>query len=273
MDSDPLPPDVSRAVSRARDAGLLRCLARRVLFFRSVDSTNSIAGTMDADAEGVVVVADTQTAGRGRRGRRWFSPPGAGLYVSVVLAPGRARRDADRATALLTLSAGVALAEAIELATGMSPAIKWPNDLLIGTRKLAGILAEGISAAGSAGPPSRVVLGYGINIGRTSYPGEVARVATSLQAELGRDVDRAQLLVSTLVCLENKYLELLAGRFDAILEDWRRRAPSHRGACVRWETPSGDETGVTEGIDESGALLVRTRDGVERIVSGAVRWD
>ena len=273
MNPDPLPPDVSLAIAHARDTGRLRRLAARLLFFRSVDSTNSVAGALDADAEGVVVVADTQTAGRGRRGRTWFSPPGGGLYVSVLLVPGRARQDPNRATALLTLSAGVALVEAVERATGLSPAIKWPNDLLIGKRKLAGILAEAVSAAGHAAPPSRVVLGYGINVDRMSYPPGVAQVATSLQAELGHDVDRAALLVSTLECLEKRYVDLLEGRFGAILDAWRQRSPSHLGASVRWDTSSGVEAGVTDGIDESGALLVRTRHGIERIAAGAVRWD
>ena len=100
-------------------------------------------------AEGTVVIADAQTAGRGRRGRTWFSPPGSGLYVSIVLMPGRAKVAPQRATALLTLTAGVALAEAVAAATGLPPDIKWPNDLLVGRRKLAGILAEATATARS----------------------------------------------------------------------------------------------------------------------------
>ncbi len=110
-----------------------------------------------------MVIAETQTAGRGRRGRRWFSPPGSGLYVSLVLAPARARLAPERATALVTLAAGVALAEAIETATGLRPDIKWPNDLLVGPRKVAGILAEGV--AGSSRTIASIVVGYGINVG------------------------------------------------------------------------------------------------------------
>ena len=133
---DHLPPDFVSALDRSRPR--LGPLASRVLFFSSVGSTNDVAATLASQggAEGAVVVADAQTAGRGRRGRTWFSPPGSGLYVSVVLAPARAREGGDRATALLTLAAGVALAEAVERVTGLSPAIKWPNDLLVVRRKL-----------------------------------------------------------------------------------------------------------------------------------------
>src|SRR5713226_6676688 len=127
-----LPGDLSDALARVR----LGRLGAPLLFFSTIGSTNDVASALatGGDREGAVVIADAQTAGRGRRGRTWFSPPGAGLYVSVVLAPARASHASERATALLTLAAGVALAEAIERATGLAPAIKWPNDLLIGRR-------------------------------------------------------------------------------------------------------------------------------------------
>src|SRR5437667_7631176 len=132
---EPLPRDLADALSGAK----LGRLGAPILFFSTIGSTNDMASALAAggEREGAIVIAEAQSAGRGRRGRTWFSPPGAGLYVSVVLAPGRARHAAHRATALLTLAAGVALAEAVERATGLSPEIKWPNDLPIGRRKLA----------------------------------------------------------------------------------------------------------------------------------------
>src|SRR5262249_40520503 len=133
-------------------------------------------------SEGFIVVADEQTAGRGRRGRTWFSPPGAGLYVSVVLAPATARVDPARATLLTTLCAGVALVEGVERAPGLRADLKWPNDLHVSRRKLAGILAEG---AGNT-----VVLGYGVNVATAALPPELRERATSLETELGRSVDR-----------------------------------------------------------------------------------
>ncbi len=259
-----LPPDLDEAFERTR--GRLGPLAARVLYFTTIGSTNDVAASLAADPAsfGTVVIADAQTAGRGRRGRTWFSPEGSGLYVSVILSPSRAASEPDRATMLLTLTAGVALAEGVERASGLSPAIKWPNDLLVAGRKLAGILAEGCGEA--------VVLGYGINVGPMAYPPELRDRATSLETELGRSIDRASVAVETLAALASRYDDLVSGRFDAILDAWRRRAPTHRGARVVWDTPAGPQSGITDGIDDFGALLVRVADRVERIVAGEVRW-
>jgi BirA family biotin operon repressor/biotin-[acetyl-CoA-carboxylase] ligase len=210
------------------------------------------------------VVADQQTAGRGRRGHTWFSPPGAGLYVSVVLAPATARVDPMRATMLLTLAAGVAIAEGVEAATSLAADLKWPNDLLAGGRKLGGILAEGSG--------DTVVLGYGLNVLATAFPPELVDRATSLESALGRVVDREALLAETLAALSQRYDDLLDGRFDAILDAWRRRAPAASGTRVAWTTNSGTLSGVTQGIDDHGALLVRVDDRLERIVSGELHW-
>jgi BirA family transcriptional regulator, biotin operon repressor / biotin---[acetyl-CoA-carboxylase] ligase len=260
-----LPPELADAVDRARDR--LGPFAGRIRYFAEIGSTNDVAASLAAEPEsfGTVVIADAQTAGRGRRGRAWFSPAASGLYVSVIVAPSRGAADPERATTLLTLATGVALAEGVERASGLSPAIKWPNDLLVGRRKLAGILAE---AYGDA-----VVLGYGINIGPMAYPPELRDRATSLETELGREIDRGVVAAETLAALAARYADLVAGRFDAILDAWRRRAPSHRGARVVWDTPAGPQSGITDGIDDRGGLLVRmAADRVERIVAGEVRW-
>ena len=215
-----------------------------------------------------MVVADEQTAGRGRRGHIWFSPPGSGLYVSVVLAPA-ASIDAPRATTLLTLAAGVAIAEGIERATGLRVDLKWPNDLQVARRKIGGILAE---SSGTGGATATVVVGYGLNVLASAFPPELGGRATSLESELGRAIDRHHLLAETLAALSQRYEDLLAGRFDAILDAWRRLAPAASGARVTWTTSVGTATGVTAGIDDRGALLVRTDDRIERVVSGEVSW-
>ena len=215
-----------------------------------------------------MVVADEQTAGRGRRGHIWFSPPGSGLYVSVVLAPA-ASIDAPRATTLLTLAAGVAIAEGIERATGLRVDLKWPNDLQVARRKIGGILAE---SSGTGGATATVVVGYGLNVLASAFPPELGGRATSLESELGRAIDRHHLLAETLAALSQRYEDLLAGRFDAILDAWRRLAPAASGARVTWTTGVGTATGVTAGIDDRGALLVRTDDRIERVVSGEVSW-
>ena len=272
-----MPHELAAAIDRARPR--LGRLASTVLFFETIGSTNDVAAARSASVrstsllgercEGIVVIADEQTSGRGRRGHTWFSPAGSGLYVSVVLAPATARIDPARATTLLTLAAGVALAEGVEQATGLRVDLKWPNDLQVSRRKLGGILAE---SSGTGGPSDTVVVGYGINVRSTAFPPALRDRATSLESELGRAIDRHHLLAETLAALSRRYEDLLAGRFDAILDAWRRLAPAASGARVAWTTNAGTATGVTAGIDDLGALLVRIDERVERIVSGEITW-
>jgi BirA family biotin operon repressor/biotin-[acetyl-CoA-carboxylase] ligase len=281
------PDDLVAALDRVRPR--LGRLASTILFFDTIGSTNDEAAARSAKAfalrapedascsvkasaeraEGLVVVADQQTAGRGRRGHTWFSPPGSGLYVSVVLAPAMATTDPARATTLLTLAAGVALAEGIEQASGLRIDLKWPNDLQVSRRKLGGILAE---SSGSGDRGDTVVVGYGINVRPTAFPPELRERATSLESELGRAIDRHHVLAETLAALSRRYEDLLGGRFDAILDAWRRLAPGASGARVTWTTNAGVSSGVTAGIDDRGALRVRTGDRMERIASGEVTW-
>jgi len=274
--------DVAAAIGRARLR--LGRLASTVLFFETIGSTNEeavarsvsprgagpgSAGLPGERSEGLVIVADEQTSGRGRRGHTWFSPAGSGLYVSVVLAPATARIDPARATTLLTLAVGVALAEGIEQATGLRVDLKWPNDLQVSRRKLGGILAE---SSGGGDRSGTVVVGYGLNVLSAAFPPELRDRATSLESELGRAIDRYHLLAETLAALSQRYEDLLAGRFDAILDAWRQLAPAASGARVTWMTNVGTASGVTAGIDDLGALLVRIDERVERIVSGEITW-
>jgi BirA family biotin operon repressor/biotin-[acetyl-CoA-carboxylase] ligase len=264
---DPLPPEFADALTAVRDR--LPPLGNGIIFFNTIGSTNDVALELAAAGghEGAIVIADEQTAGRGRHGRNWFSPRGSGLYVSIVLRPAGARVDPPRATSLVTLAAGLALAEAIEAATGLRADIKWPNDLLVARRKLAGILAE--SASSDLG---RIVLGFGLNVDARAYPRELGDRATSLETELGRPIARAVVCAEALAAVSARYRDLLTGRFDAILDGWRTRAPASRDTAVTWSTPSGPQQGVTAGIDDRGALLVRVGDRVETIVGGEVTW-
>lgn len=270
--ADPMPREFVEAFDALR--GHLGLLGQRVFFFDTIGSTNDVVSELASDGaeEGVLVIADAQTAGRGRRGRTWFSPPGAGLYVSVLLEPGRAATDPSRATSLLTLAAGVALAEGVERATGLSADIKWPNDLRIGTRKFAGILAEGATSPGGPGT-LRVALGFGINVSPAAYPPDLVTRTTSLEGELGRPVDRALVCVHALARLAARYGDLRAGRFDAILDDWRHRARGHRGSHVRWQDGGESRSGITAGIDETGALLVQVGESLQRVIAGEVTWE
>jgi BirA family biotin operon repressor/biotin-[acetyl-CoA-carboxylase] ligase len=259
-----VPRELADAIDRVRPR--LGRLASALLFFGSIGSTNDVA--LARAEEGLVVVADEQTAGRGRRGHTWFSPAGSGLYVSVVVAPATSPVDPVKATTLLTLAAGVAIAEGIEEACGLHVDLKWPNDLHVSRRKLGGILAE----SSGAGSRDAVVVGYGLNVRSTAFPRELGDRATSLETELARAVDRHHVLAETLSALSRRYTDLLAGRFDAILDAWRRRAPGAAGARVAWTTHATMRSGVTAGIDDLGALLVQVDDRIERIVSGEVIW-
>jgi BirA family biotin operon repressor/biotin-[acetyl-CoA-carboxylase] ligase len=129
---------------------------------------------------------------------------------------------------------------------------------------LAGVLAE------SNGP--NVVAGYGINLAADAYPAELQNRVTSLESEVGRRIDRSVVLVETLAAIAARYDDLLAGEFDAILDAWRRRAPTAAGARVEWTIAAAIKHGITDGIDDDGALRVRTDSGLERIVGGEVRW-
>jgi BirA family biotin operon repressor/biotin-[acetyl-CoA-carboxylase] ligase len=258
--SDPgsLPEDFAGALTQAHER--LGIFARRILWYQEVGSTNDVADALAERGgdEGLVVIADRQVAGRGRLGRSWASPPGAGIYVSAVLRPPSA------SVPLLTIAAGVAVADGIASATGLSTHLKWPNDVQVAGRKLAGILAEG--AVG------HVVLGIGINVQPAAYPADVSARATSIESELGRPVDRGLVLAECLAALASRYRELLTGNGRVVVEAWRGRAGALLGRRVEWESPGGRHTGLAENIDDDGALIVTGARGTLTIRSGEVRW-
>ncbi|HEY6214572.1 MAG TPA: biotin--[acetyl-CoA-carboxylase] ligase [Vicinamibacterales bacterium] len=260
-----LPPDLADAIAAVRPR--LGRIGATIDYFPTVGSTNDVAATL---SEGAVVIADAQTAGRGRRGHGWFSPPGSGLYLSVVLSPSRSV-DPRRATSLTTIAAGVAVADAIETATSLRVRLKWPNDLYVARRKLGGILAE---AAAAGDRIHTVVVGCGINVSDAAYPPELRDRVTSLEAALGSAPGRGPLLAETLAALAARYDDLLAGRFDAILNGWRGRAGDDIAsrARVAWDAGDGPRSGTVVDIDDEGALLVETERGRVRIVSGELTW-
>jgi BirA family biotin operon repressor/biotin-[acetyl-CoA-carboxylase] ligase len=264
-----VPADICAEVGRA--AGLLGVFGRDIHWLDTTTSTNDVAAHLAelGAAEGTTVAADMQTAGRGRLGRTWFSPPGAGLYVSLVLRPSGNLSTPSHPSALLTLASGVAIAEGVRTSTGLPAEIKWPNDVMIGRRKLAGILAE---AAAHGGRLQHVIVGFGVNLHNTSFPPELADRATSIEAETSRPADRAQVFCQILVAFSARYRDLQAGRFDVILGAWRALSPSLPGSWVEWDTAAGVMRGRAEDIDEHGALIVRAGTKLERLVAGEVRW-
>jgi BirA family biotin operon repressor/biotin-[acetyl-CoA-carboxylase] ligase len=169
----------------------------------------------------------------------------------------------------VTIAAGVAVAEGVQAASGLNPCVKWPNDVYIGSRKLAGILAEGGSSTGGA---DHVVLGFGINLRPAAFPPDVAARATSIESELGRAVDRGLVLAECLAALANRYRALEAGASEDVISAWRVRAAEHLGKPVEWDAGRGALRGTAHDIDARGALLVRVDDEIVRVISGEVRW-
>ena len=199
-----LPEDLARALSVARPR--LGAFSA-VRYAAEVDSTNDIAIELAqaGASHGTAVLADAQRAGRGRRGRVWFSPPGAGVYLSAVVRPPAAMA---APLSLVTLAAGVATARAVAAATGLTSELKWPNDLVVGRpwRKLGGILCEAVGVGPSV---DAIVLGVGLNLQHTAYPLDVA-AATSIEDELGRAVDRPAVVVELSVPpLRKRRLDIL----------------------------------------------------------------
>jgi BirA family biotin operon repressor/biotin-[acetyl-CoA-carboxylase] ligase len=221
------------------------------------------ARAADAQAPaGYVAIAAQQTAGRGRRGHAWSSPAGAGLYFSYLARP-------TRHIELVTLAAGVGVRDGVIAATGLVPHLKWPNDLLCGSRKLAGLLSE---AAGLGTHTASVVVGVGLNLTAAAYPPDIGVRATNLETELGCTVRPFDVFVTVLEHLVDALRTLDAGDAGDILRRWRDASPLAVGARVRRTVDGRDVEGVTAGLDHDGALLVRTPDGLERIMAGELQW-
>jgi BirA family transcriptional regulator, biotin operon repressor / biotin---[acetyl-CoA-carboxylase] ligase len=267
--SDPLPQDLASALQESAERR--GDFGGTTYYFAETGSTNDVAAALaeHGAASGTMVVASAQTAGRGRLGRHWHSPPDAGLYVSLVIR-------AERAAPLLTLAGGVAVARGVIQATALPVHIKWPNDIVVPdtarpsrSRKLAGILAE--ASSGPAGVLD-VILGFGVNLRSANFPPELRDRATSLEAELGRDVDGWTILVETLVELNTLIVQLESGSTARVLDEWRALAPASRGSLVEVATPAGQVEGIAAGIDDTGALLVRVGERTERVIAGEVVW-
>jgi BirA family biotin operon repressor/biotin-[acetyl-CoA-carboxylase] ligase len=241
-------------------------IGQQIVHYFSVGSTNTAALTLAQRGarHGTVVVAEEQTAGRGRLGRNWYSEKSNGIYVSVILRP----PFSPMAAPILTLMAGVATQHALRAATGLDPDIRWPNDLLVNGKKVGGILTEMNAELGRL---HAVVLGIGINVNHGEMPAELKPLATSLRLESGRTWSRVQVLSSLLRELENHYLLLLKEGNPAIAERWAAASSFACGKRLRVVTREGEALATTTGLDPTGALRVRYDDGREEsLVAGEV---
>jgi len=260
-------PDVLHADDLLARLYKTKIIGRDIRVFEQTTSTNDVIEKLARDGvkEGVVVFAESQTRGRGRLGRKWVSPAYQGLWFSILLRPDLRPQE----TTQLTVASATALCRAIQAETGLNPEIKWPNDILVGGKKVAGVLTE-LSA--ELDLVKHVILGIGVdvNLGTGEWPADLRKQATSLKIEAGRAFSRADLATAILRELDNDYGRVCAGQFAAVADEWEARCQTI-GRQVTIQIGSRRVQGQAESLGESGELLLRTEHGhLEQISGGDV---
>jgi len=247
-------------------------MGRNLYHFYDIDSTNAFAARLLAHGrkvqEGTVIIAESQTAGRGRLGRSWHSEREAGIYFSIVLFP----KAPPSLAPLFTLATAVAMHNAIERYSGLDIDIKWPNDLLIGRRKFCGILSE-IQA--EVDLVKTMIIGVGVNANQGSFPEEIEERATSLRIASGRIQSRIEILLEFFEEFENIYLDFERKGPAGIIDQWTRFSSFANGRNIEIHDGVRKIVGVTRGLNPLGALRVEGKRGhIEEVYSGdVVRWE
>jgi BirA family biotin operon repressor/biotin-[acetyl-CoA-carboxylase] ligase len=258
-------PDVLHPDDLVSRLGKTEVVGRDIRVFEETTSTNDVIEKLAHDGvkEGVVVFAEAQTRGRGRLGRKWISPARKGLWFSVLLRPNLRPQE----TTQLTVAAATALRRAIASQTDLKPEIKWPNDIQMRGRKVAGILTELNAELDSV---KYVILGIGVdvNLAASDFPNELRKTATSLRVEAGKMIPRAELATAILQELDADYTRVVCGKFAAVADEWESHC-STIGHDVAIRIGERQIRGRAEALDEDGALLLRTIHGhLERIIGG-----
>ncbi len=260
-------PDALHADDLLARLGKTRVIGRDIQVFEQTTSTNDVVEKLARDGvkEGVVVFAESQTKGRGRLGRKWLSPTRKGLWFSILLRPDLRPQEATR----LIVASATALRRAIQTVTGISAEIKWPNDLLVGGKKVVGILTE---MSAEVDRVRYVILGIGVDVNQDAdeFPPDLRKLATSLKAASGEAVSRADLATQILRELDKDYARIGAGKFAAVADEWES-ACATIGRNVTVHVGDRKFAGRAETLDDDGALLVRSEHGhLERITGGDV---
>lgn len=253
----------------AREVGsrlTTRRMGKEIRYFTRIDSTNQYAKRLAEEGapEGTLVIADEQTAGKGRSGRHWVTPPKEAIAFTLILRP----KLLPEKISMVTLVMGLSVVNAVNALYGIGAGIKWPNDAVCGGKKLCGILTEMNAEIGEV---HYIVIGVGINANLTWFPEEIRSIATSLRLELGHEVNRAELIAAVMSEFERLY-GLFEARGD--LKDLREEYNAvcrNEGRPVRVLDPKGAYTGISHGINDRGELLVEQEDGtVRQVGSGEV---
>jgi len=260
-------PDVLHADDLLSRLGQTRVIGRDIRVFQETTSTNDVVEKLARDGvkEGVAVFAESQTRGRGRMGRKWVSPPGKGLWFSVLLRPGLLPQETTR----LTIASATALRRAIAEHTGLQAEIKWPNDLLLSGKKIAGILTE-LNA--ELDHVRYVILGVGVdvNLVTSDFPEAVRPLATSLKIASGRAINRPGLAVAILREFDRDYARVCSGQFVTVANEWEEHCTT-LGREVSIRIGQREVRGRAESLSPEGELLVRTEHGrLERVGGGDV---
>jgi BirA family biotin operon repressor/biotin-[acetyl-CoA-carboxylase] ligase len=260
-------PDALHADDLLARLGRTKVVGRDIQVFEQTTSTNDVVEKLARDGvkEGVVVFAESQTKGRGRLGRVWQSPTRKGLWFSLLLRP----KLRPQETTQLTVIAATALRRAVKTVTNLNADIKWPNDLLIGGKKVAGILTE-LSA--ELDRVRYIIIGIGVDVNQAAgeFPEELRKIATSLKIEAGEEVCRAELATEILRELDRDYARIGAGKFPEVADEWEAACVT-MGKNVTVHTGDRKFRGRAESLDDDGALLVRTEHGhLERVIGGDV---
>jgi len=239
---------------------------RNVHFLKETGSTNADAVRFleEGEAHGTLVVADRQTAGRGRRGRSWESPSGASVYMTLALKPEFGPGQAS----MLTLVMALAVSEAISSVCGLKAGIKWPNDIVVNRKKVCGILTEMNMEADYI---RSVVIGVGINVNQKVFPEEIRDTATSLSIEKGEEISRAELIASVMAHFERHYEQFVQDQNLSGIKQAYEEGLVNRNRKVRVLDPKGEYEGIAEGITDTGELMVRMDDGsIAEVYAGEV---
>jgi BirA family biotin operon repressor/biotin-[acetyl-CoA-carboxylase] ligase len=260
-------PDALHADDLLARLGKTKVVGRDIQVFEQTTSTNDVVEKLARDGvkEGVAVFAESQTKGRGRLGRVWQSPTHKGLWFSVLLRPNLRPQE----TTQLTVISATALRRAVKTVTGLNADIKWPNDLLIGGKKAAGILTE---MSAELDRVRYIIIGIGVDVNQSAaeFPEELKKIATSLKIEAGAEVCRAELATEILRELDRDYARINAGKFSEVADEWEAACVTI-GKNVAVHTGDRKFRGRAEALDDDGALLVRTEHGhLERVIGGDV---